>query len=160
MKYAIIIAIFYMASVCRVSGQGNARQAALLQSYYDIKNALVDGDAHTVMQKLGTFSAEAVALDTDKSNPANAILNKLRTDAGKMAGANDLAAQRLYFASLSSDLYTLLKAAPFSKEPVYRLYCPMKKAYWLSNVKTISNPYYGRAMLTCGIVNETINPIK
>jgi len=32
----------------------------------------------------------------------------------------------------------------------------MKKATWLSSNKTIKNPYYGNAMLTCGQVTETM----
>jgi hypothetical protein len=36
------------------------------------------------------------------------------------------------------------------------MYCPMKKSNWLSNEKTVKNPYYGSAMLTCGEVTGTI----
>jgi hypothetical protein len=36
------------------------------------------------------------------------------------------------------------------------MYCPMKKANWLSSSATIKNPYYGNSMLTCGKVVETL----
>jgi hypothetical protein len=141
MKQLIFIAIFCLASLMQVSGQGNPNKTAILQTYYDIKNALVNGDAPAATEMAGIF-AEAI----------NAL--------NKLAGTNDLAAQRLLFASLSSDLYSLIKSTSLSKVPIYRVYCPMKKAYWFSSVQTISNPYYGRAMLTCGNVTQTINPIK
>jgi hypothetical protein len=32
----------------------------------------------------------------------------------------------------------------------------MKKMYWLSSEAAIKNPYYGKMMLTCGSVTETI----
>jgi Cu(I)/Ag(I) efflux system membrane fusion protein len=32
----------------------------------------------------------------------------------------------------------------------------MKKAYWISAVEEVRNPYYGNAMLTCGNVSETV----
>jgi hypothetical protein len=51
----------------------------------------------------------------------------------------------------------LAKAVKLSSEPVYQVYCPMKKANWLSSSKEIKNPYFGSAMLTCGKVVETIN---
>jgi hypothetical protein len=157
MKQLIFIAIFCLASLMQVSGQGNPNKTAILQTYYDIKNALVNGDAPAATEMAGIFAEAINALNTNK---ANADIVKLQADARKLAGTNDLAAQRLLFASLSSDLYSLIKSTSLSKVPIYRVYCPMKKAYWFSSVQTISNPYYGRAMLTCGNVTQTINPIK
>ena len=157
MKQLIFIATFCLASLIQVRGQGNPNNTAVLQTYYDIKDALVNGDAHAAIEKAGIF---AEALGALNMNNSNTVVPKLQAGARKLAGTNDLAAQRLLFAGLSSDLYPLIKSGSFSKEPIYRFYCPMKKAYWLSNVQAISNPYYGRAMLTCGNITETINPIK
>ena len=157
MNQLIFIATFYLASLIQVSGQSNPNNTAVLQTYYDIKNALVNGDAHAAAEKAGLFAEAINAANTNKSNT---VIVKLQAGARKLAGTNDLAAQRLLFATLSSDLYPLIKSAPFSKEPIYRLYCPMKKAYWFSNAQAVTNPYYGRAMLTCGNVTETINHVK
>ena len=30
------------------------------------------------------------------------------------------------------------------------MYCPMVNKQWLQKGETVSNPYYGKAMLTCG----------
>jgi hypothetical protein len=32
----------------------------------------------------------------------------------------------------------------------------MKKAIWLSSENTVKNPYYGKQMLTCGSLQETL----
>jgi hypothetical protein len=157
MKQLIFIAIFCLASLMQVNGQNNPNNTTILQTYYDIKNALVNGDVPAATEKAGIFAVAITALNTNKSNT---VIIKLQADARKLAGTNDLAAQRLLFATLSSHLYSLIKSAPLSKEPIYKVYCPMKNAYWFSNVQAISNPYYGRAMLTCGNITETINPIK
>jgi len=43
-----------------------------------------------------------------------------------------------------------------SDAPLYQQYCPMKKSYWLSKDAAIKNPYYGKQMLTCGKVSDTL----
>ncbi len=80
----------------------------------------------------------------------------LLKDANKIAASKDLKKQREYFSAFSTNMYTLGKTVKLNSEPVYYQYCPMKKAYWLSADKAIKNPYYGGAMLTCGMVTDTI----
>jgi hypothetical protein len=160
MKHAIFITLFCLASICRVYCQSSTGPASLLQAYYDIKCALVNGDARTAMEKSGALANASTAANSDKATPFDTYIINMQASARKISGANDLVTQRVYFAALSSDMYALLKCYQLSKEPVYRFYCPMKKVYWLSNVQTINNPYYGRAMLTCGSVTETIPPLK
>ena len=44
---------------------------------------------------------------------------------------------------------------------VYYQFCPMainnKGAYWLSELKSIRNPYFGEQMMNCGETKETLN---
>ena len=44
--------------------------------------------------------------------------------------------------------------------PLYIQHCPMadqeKGADWLSREKEIRNPYFGKSMLTCGEVTDTL----
>jgi hypothetical protein len=65
--------------------------------------------------------------------------------------------QREHFQQLSENIYDLVKAFGTS-QTLYKDYCPMAKASWLSEVKSIKNPYFGKAMSTCGVVKETIIP--
>lgn len=67
--------------------------------------------------------------------------------------------QREHFATLSKDVYDLVKAMG-GGQTLYQDYCPMynnnKGATWISETKEISNPYLGAKMPTCGSVKETI----
>jgi hypothetical protein len=125
----------------------------ILPAYEAIQLALVNGDMPAVTEKAGLLAKalNAIALP---GNTANAAL----TNAKKIGASNDLAVQRAYFAALSLDIFTLLKTVRLSTQPIYRAYCPMKNAYWLTSTRTINNPYYDKAMLTCGTITDTIQP--
>jgi hypothetical protein len=97
-------------------------------------------------------------IPADRQNAVLIIQIKLIADAGRIVAGKDIDKQRENFANLSLSLYSLAKLARLSNQPVYEAYCPMKKMYWLSSEKSIRNPYYGRMMLTCGNITETINP--
>ena len=84
-------------------------------------------------------------------------IHALLKDAGAISETTDLKKQREQFATLSANMITLAKSVKLGTNPVYETYCPMKKTSWLSDSKTIKNPYYGNAMLSCGNVVETIN---
>ncbi|MEO5999972.1 MAG: hypothetical protein ABIN89_24245 [Chitinophagaceae bacterium] len=72
--------------------------------------------------------------------------------------SKDINKQRDFFADFSLNFLSLAKTVKISEQPVYEVYCPMKKMYWLSNDTSIRNPYYGMAMLTCGNITGTITP--
>lgn len=125
---------------------------ALLPLYYNVKDALVSGNTSIAVSK----SQELV--NALNSTDAKLITNRggLLENARKIAGSNDLKSQREYFASLSTDMIELAKSSKLSSEPVYQMYCPMKKANWLSGEKTVKNPYFGSSMLACGKIVETL----
>jgi len=126
----------------------------LLLSYYDIKNALVAGNANSASIKADEFVKTLNGIDTKIINEATH--DALLKDAGHISGSKDIKYQREHFASFSTNMYTLAKAVKLTEEPVYYAYCPMKKTHWLSSEPTIKNPYFGTAMLTCGKVEETL----
>ena len=53
-------------------------------------------------------------------------------------------------------MFALAKDVKLTDQPIYHAYCHMKKVYWLSAEAGIKNPYYGKTMLTCGKVTETL----
>jgi Cu(I)/Ag(I) efflux system membrane fusion protein len=88
-------------------------------------------------------------------------LNALNLSADRMVAAKDIEAFRIAFASLSSEMARAVKTfGPLRSEPVYDLRCPMafdnRGATWLQKDKAVRNPYFGKAMPTCGEVIETI----
>ncbi len=156
-KIFFIVAILATAFVQKTFAQDSKQQSQLsqlLHSYYDIKDALVAGNATTASLKAGDFvkhinNSEAKVISKDN---ANALLK----DATLISESKDIKHQREHFANFSTNMVALAKSVKLTSDPVYEAYCPMKKAYWLSSEKAIKNPYFGSAMLTCGSVKETL----
>lgn len=157
---------FALLAFCAISITSHAQETSklsyLLTEYYNIKNALVKGDAASATASATDFSTAIQAVDMNalSSTDMNAFMplqNKLSGEADKIATSKSLQAQRENFATLSTDFFALAKSVKFSSQPVYALYCPMKKSYWLSGDKTVKNPYFGSAMLGCGSITETLN---
>jgi hypothetical protein len=133
----------------------------LLTLYYDVKNALVKGDANSAAAKAGEFVKAINGIDTKAlpeadRNAFKPLQEKLVFDAYHISETKDLGHQREHFQTFSNSFYQLAKAVKLSDQPVYQDFCPMKKAYWLSNEAAIKNPYYGSQMLSCGKINDTI----
>lgn len=125
----------------------------LLAAYYNIKNALVAGDPASASANADIFLRKVNTIDFKVLSEGN--LHVLAKDAGRLTETKDVERQRLYFASLSSNMAIVAKDFKLDKREVYLQYCPMKKASWLSSEKQIRNPYYGTAMLTCGEVTDS-----
>jgi hypothetical protein len=143
---SLILSIILIVSVITVSfAQQNTN---LFNHYISVKDALVKGDATTAAAQAGELN-KAITGHT-------ALLDKLSADAAAIAKTTDLEQQRKQFKTLSDNFYALSKETKLSNEPVYRMYCPMKKSYWLSTESAIKNPYYGKQMLTCGNVTDTL----
>jgi copper chaperone CopZ len=133
----------------------------LLSLYYDIKNALISSNANTAAAKATAFLTAIKAVDMKSLSEAdhNAFMplqDKLIFDATHISESKDVDHQRDHFSTFSTNFYSLAKAVKLSEKPVYQAYCPMKKMYWLSSEAAIKNPYYGKMMLTCGKVTDTI----
>jgi len=128
----------------------------LLESYYAIKDALIAGNSSSASTGADQFIKVVNTVDYKIISEGN--INALLKDANKIAEGKDIDKQRQVFANFSNNMATIAKAIKLSTEPVYLQYCPMKKASWLSNEAAIKNPYYGKQMLSCGKVTETINP--
>ncbi len=132
----------------------NPQLSQLLNSYYGIKDALVADNAKLASQKAEVFLRIANGIDYKVISEGN--INAFVKDATVISESKDIKKQRERFENLSKNMIALAKAKNLSSQPVHVIYCPMKKASWLSDSKTIKNPYYGSSMLTCGKVTETI----
>lgn len=159
-KILLIVAISATTFLQKSSAQEGTIKAQtqlsqLLTSYYGIKDALVASDASQAAASAGTFIKAANGIDYKIIAEGN--IHALVKDAGAISETIDLKKQREQFARLSTNMITLAKAVKLGTNPAYETYCPMKKVSWLSDSKTIKNPYYGSAMLSCGNVVETIN---
>lgn len=135
---------------------------AVITSYLELKNALAADNSNdaakagaqlkTDLSNLGKQTMSATQKKAYKDIADDALEN------AEHIGANggNIKHQREHFEDLSGDIYDLVKAFGTS-QTLYKDYCPMQKASWLSEVKEISNPYYGKSMSSCGSVKETIS---
>jgi hypothetical protein len=156
MKNLITIGLMMFIAIAAQS-QADKKEEPLLTAYYSIKDALVSGDQKLASAKAGDLMKELDAFSSDKvDNKARQLNDKIKSDAAKIAGASALASQRETFQTLSVNFFELAKLVDLSPSPVYQFYCPMKKAIWLSSENAVKNPYYGKQMLTCGSLQETL----
>ncbi|MBO9673323.1 MAG: DUF3347 domain-containing protein [Sphingobacteriaceae bacterium] len=150
----LTIQVLVLMMAASLSAQEKVAVANPLQAYYDVKDALISSNASVAGAKATAFINAIKA--NEKTNGSKVLRDKILFDAEHIAESKDIEHQRDHFTSLSTDFYALVKAVKLNDKPVYYAYCPMKKSYWLSEVETIKNPYYGNKMLTCGKVTEVL----
>jgi Cu(I)/Ag(I) efflux system membrane fusion protein len=140
--------------------------AAVLDSYLDLKNALVASDAEqaATAAKQTQTSLAAVDMMLVKGGAHQqwmTYFNTMQEALSTIETSAKLDAQRTAFAPLSKALYQSVREFGVTGLDAYYQYCPMADnntgAYWISEIKEIRNPYFGDKMLTCGSVKETIN---
>ncbi len=138
----------------------------LLTQYYALKNALIADNAAIASKSATALLAEINAVKMESMSATEHTVwmkyyDKLKTDATQISTAKSIDKQRTAFSSLSNNLWSTVKGLKIKDDgAIYVDYCPMynnnKGAYWLSKEKAIKNPYYGKQMLTCGSIKETI----
>lgn len=132
----------------------------VLQAYLGVEKALVNDDSKQANKQAAILvkaieKVNVAQLDAGQKPDWKEYGEKLRYHSQHISESISIDHQREHFAPLSEVMYSLLKS--FKTHPtVYREYCPMKKQYWLNASSAIQNPYYGKQMLDCGKVTETI----
>lgn len=133
----------------------------VLNAYYGVKDALIADDGKTANEQsdglLKSISAVSMAkMTTGQHTLFMELSKKIKADAQQISETKDINQQRGHLNDLSNNIFALVKGLGVYANPIYQQYCPMKKAYWLSDNAAIKNPYYGKMMLTCGKVTETL----
>lgn len=159
MKKIFVVSLALVLLANMGIAQQNQALKPLLEKYYTVKESLISGDVKASSGNAATLVAALKAIDAKQESQATQKqLNAILTYAQQIAQAKDIAKQREAFSGLSGSMLQLAKTEKIADAVIYLDYCPMKKAYWLSDSKTIRNPYYGNSMLSCGEVKETIMP--
>jgi len=80
---------------------------------------------------------------------AGAVAGNAATKAAdQLAAAKTLEDARMHFGDLSAALVPKFQAEGIAG--VHAYVCPMKQKPWMQRGDTMSNPYFGKAMSTCG----------
>ena len=131
--------------------------APVLNSYLDIKNALVKDNFEQAKKAAADF--QTAVEGTDKLSAAQK--KDLKQSAAKLAQAKDLTSMREQFTSFSLQLYQVEQASDLTEQTLYWQHCSMamngQGANWLSLEEKVQNPYMGQRMPGCGSVQETLN---
>ena len=140
--------------------------APILTAYYGLKDALVADNSKLAAEKAKVLKKALRDLDTkswdnSQRNVFDSKAKKMESDAEHIGdNANKIDHQREHLENLSKNLFEIAKTLKINTEPVYLQFCPManndKGAYWLSKDRRVKNPYFGKSMLTCGSVKETL----
>jgi len=140
----------------------------VMSSYLSLKDALVKDDGVSAQKISKTLKTSLTNVDMsllkgDAHTFWMSAQESLNTLVDQIVNTHDISIQRKLFINLSQRLTNVIKSLSIkmpNNEPLYIEYCPMvddnKGAYWLSLEKEIKNPYFGKAMLQCGEVKETI----
>ena len=147
---------------------GTQKLMSVLVDYYGLKDALVASNGQKADEAMTHLSAD---LDSFQAYLVNDTINKMILNANieaiQVAGrellevpADGTEVKRVHFEKISDAMYAILKKVELQNASVYRQYCPMafddKGAYWLSNEDEIKNPYFGKKMLECGEVTDSL----
>ena len=139
-----ITGLFLIISLAFVGGaQAADLPSALVDPYLQVQVALSSDQFEGIPAHAQAIEKAATALGKE----AEAIV----AGAKKLGAATDIAGARTAFGEVSSALQAYAEKTKSGFGAGVRLaYCPMANKPWLTKDKTIRNPYYGAAMLTCG----------
>ncbi len=137
----------------------------VFDQYIILKDALVLSDAVKTKQaaqkvQQAIAKADMKLLKGDAHIQWMEILGNLDKQIKLVISSGKIEDQRKAFSSFSDQFYKAVKNFGLMGKTAYYQFCPMannnKGAYWLSESKTIRNPYFGDKMLSCGETKETL----
>ncbi|MBS1772137.1 MAG: DUF3347 domain-containing protein [Bacteroidetes bacterium] len=151
-----------------LDSEGTQQLLSLLDAYYELKNAFVATNSTDVRTKSSALQKEAAsAINTLKRDSTQYKLiqpyfDTLINNNQLILNTKDETCEvnRIHFDKVSAAIYKILKVAGLKNAGVYHQFCPMafndKGAYWLSNETEIKNPYFGKKMLECGEITDSL----
>jgi hypothetical protein len=97
---------------------------------------------------LANYEAVRAALAKDDLNGAKKAAADLKEEGTPIANSDKISTARAEFTKLSQHAIQLTAG----QTGFYTMHCPMLNKDWVQTSKQVSNPYAGKAMLTCGEV--------
>ncbi len=138
----------------------------IFDQYIILKDAFVQSDSKKVKQSARqvqqALSKVAMKQLTGESHLQwMDISGEMDNQIKLVISSDNIEEQRIAFSGFSDQFHKAIKTFGLMRKTVYYQFCPMafdnKGAYWLSESKTIQNPYFGEKMMDCGETKETLN---
>lgn len=122
--------------------EASKEEAACLKAYHQVHDALAKDDLAAAKKAAGDLA--------EKAGPAKCPSTAKHAD--ELAKCTSLESAREHFKPISQECIKM--AAGIDGQYVFT--CPMVKAEWLqTDSKTVSNPYMGKKMPTCGSLKKS-----
>ncbi len=139
----------------------------VMTAYYSLSSALVKADTAgatvaglALKQHVDSLPFAQLQMDSVHQANLSGIGGSISAELAGLQGEAGIEGKRESFQMVSDMLFDLVKATGFKGHTVYRQFCPMafddKGAYWLSETRKITNPYFGAKMLDCGSTNDSL----
>ena len=137
----------------------------LLDSYFALKNALVNDDFEKSLKSAKQYQTalNKINMSIFKGEAHNVWMEHsrlIKNSITAIVNTKDITAARKHFVKLSEQMRMLVKIFNVNNQTIYIQHCPMANndqgAGWLSTTKEVENPYFGASMLKCGEVKEEI----
>jgi hypothetical protein len=146
----------------------NDKFTNFLNSYYHLKDALVlsndtmaNNSANLLQQSGNNLNLKEIKADSSIIQMAEGFVQTISSETQALVREKDIEAKRKSFQMISDAMYDLVRTIRFDKDVVYHQFCPMAfndaGAYWLSASADVKNPYFGKKMLSCGEVKDSID---
>jgi hypothetical protein len=148
LKNHTLLLVFTLLTVFAANAQSDHTKPVntVIANYLALKDALITGDGALASAKAKTLLTSIDEVPKNGLNASDAaLLPKLAFDSRHISEVNKIAHQREHFTSLSNNLYTLLKKLKVNNKVLYRQYCTITKAYFLSDTEKGKDPYMGMA---------------
>ena len=137
----------------------------IIDAYLQLKDALVKDDEQATEKATRLMAEKVAAVIPTKlegegfeawQNHQVLFEAKLK----EMQHIKGLENKRSYFSHISEIMYCMIKSFGLKQGKLFVDFCPMafggKGAYWISESKSIQNPYMATKMPTCGEVKEEL----
>ena len=142
MKLISTLVLAFMVAVGSTVVRAGDDVLAVLDPYFRIQTALSD-------DKTDGVKADALAIKTAAKSLGEPG-QKIVVAADTLSSAADLAAARAAFSALSDAVVAYSEKTKAAGDGVHTMFCPMANKQWMQKGEKVSNPYYGKSMLTCG----------
>ncbi|MBC8265812.1 MAG: efflux RND transporter periplasmic adaptor subunit [Flavobacteriales bacterium] len=159
--------IYEEKEIVKIAINAKSKQtlSPIFDDYFSLKNALssdnFEQSEEIVLALLKTLNKVNMSVFTGESHNVWMQFSKQTTTILKqMKKSENIKKQRTHFIKLSKEFIVLIQTFGAVDKTIYQQFCPMannnKGADWLSNSKEIKNPYFGKSMLKCGEIKQTI----
>ncbi len=149
-----------------ISPQAKNSLKPVYDNYLKLKDALTKDELNDSKEAAKSMEESinkvSMALFTgDAHNQLMTFEGNLKKDLTAAKTAKNIDELRKYFQNISNEMVRMTEQFHAYSGTLYLQNCPMadnnKGADWLSLDQNIVNPYFGKAMLTCGEVTKTLN---